>query len=62
MSYPEHDSDYGVLPDEGASAELAGADDVFDDGDPQCGGCGYPVECAGDLCGECACENDGDLY
>jgi hypothetical protein len=30
------------------------------DGDPQCiAGCGYPVERFGDLCGECACEDDG---
>jgi hypothetical protein len=36
---------------------------VEDDGDPRCvGGCGYPVERFGDLCGECACEDDGAIY
>jgi len=36
------------------------------DGDFECGyecagGCGYPVDHPGELCGECACEDDGDV-
>ena len=26
------------------------------------GDCGYPVSDAGELCGECACEQDGDIW
>lgn len=29
---------------------------------PCVGGCGYPVSQPNDLCGECACEDDGAIW